>query len=413
MKIKRQIRLFYLLEIFGTFSLTDGVWILFLLQRGFSLMEVGIAETVFHIASFLFEIPSGAVADLFGRKNTIAAGYICMTLSAVFTLIAWNLPSLCLAMVFTTLAYNLDSGTRDALTYDSLKACGQQERYLSVNSNQRFLCSVAVSLSKLAAGTAGRIGYVLSYFCNMAFSGTSVLIAWNMQEPEVTEAQKNRPRFSLSAFGRGIVKQIAVSARFLWHHGEIAAKMALDALTGCGATLTIFFLQQHFSASGVPFGWIGVFLLAVEAGGMAGTKCAYWLADRVPFGRLAKGCVLLSVLSLLLTGSALPALSVSGGFLLRFSALVLETATSGEVNRDLPSDQRATLISVGSLLFSVCMIAATPLLSFLCETLGTGLAFRLEGTALAAAAAAILLLGRKAFRSFGPQKDQSSPHTPF
>ncbi len=116
MKLKRQIRLFYLLEIFGTFSLTDGVWILFLLQRGFSLLEVGIAETVFHIASFLFEIPSGAVADLFGRKKTIAASYICMTLSAFLMLIAWNLPSLCLAMVLTTLGYNLDSGTRDALT---------------------------------------------------------------------------------------------------------------------------------------------------------------------------------------------------------------------------------------------------------------------------------------------------------
>ncbi len=404
MKLKRQIRLFYLLEIFGTFSLTDGVWVLFLLQRGFSLMEVGIAETVFHIASFLFEIPSGAIADLFGRKKTIAASYICMTLSAFLTLIAWNLPSLCLAMVLTTLGYNLDSGTRDALTYDSLKACGQEERYLSVNSNQRFLCSVAVSLSKLTAGIAGRIGYVFSYLCNMAFSGTSVLIAWNMQEPAVTEAQKNRPRFSLSALGRGILEQIAVSARFLWQHREIAAKMALDALCGCGATLTIFFLQQHFSANGVPFGWIGVFLLAVEAGGMAGTKCAPWLAARLPFGRLAKGCVVLSFLALLLTGSALSALSVSGGFLLRFSTLVLETATSGEVNRDLPSDQRATLISVGSLLFSVCMIAATPALSFLCEALGTGPAFRLEGTVLAVAAAAILLLGRKAFRMAKPRK---------
>lgn len=410
MKLKRQIRLFYLLEIFGTFSLTDGVWILFLLQRGFSLMEVGIAETVFHIASFLFEIPSGAVADLFGRKNTIVASYLCMVLSAVLTMTAWNLPSLCLAMVFTTLGYNLDSGTRDALTYDSLKSCGQEDRYLSVNSNQRFLCSAAVSLSKLAAGIAGRIGYILSYCCNIVFSGTSALIAWNMEEPTVTEAQKNRPRFSLPAFGRGIIQQIAVSGRFLRQHPHVAAKMALDALTGCSATLTIFFLQQHFSASGVLFGWIGVFLLMVEIGGMAGTKCAPWLAARLSFGWLAKFCVLCCVFALLLTGSALPIFSVVGGFLLRFSALVLETATSGEVNRDLPSDQRATLISVSSLLFSVSMIAATPILSFLCETLGTGPAFRFAGAALAGMATVILLLGRKAFSGSFLSKDEKDPH---
>lgn len=131
MHLKKQILRLYLLEIFGSFSLTDGIWIIFLIQRGFSLVEVGLAETVFHIASFLFEIPSGAIADLFGRKKAMIASYLCMILSAVLTVAAWNLPSLCLAMTFTTLSYNLNSGTRDALSYDSLKACEEEDRYLS------------------------------------------------------------------------------------------------------------------------------------------------------------------------------------------------------------------------------------------------------------------------------------------
>lgn len=62
--------------------------------------------------------------------------------------------------------------------------------------------------------------------------------------------------------------------------------------------------------------------------------------------------------SAMLTGSAVPALSVAGGFGLRFFSLILETATSNEINRELPSDQRATLISVSSILFSIAMIAA-------------------------------------------------------
>ena len=104
MHLKKQILRLYLLEIFGSFSLTDGIWIIFLIQRGFSLVEVGLAETVFHIASFLFEIPSGAIADLFGRKKAMIASYLCMILSAVLTVAAWNLPSLCLAMTFTALS---------------------------------------------------------------------------------------------------------------------------------------------------------------------------------------------------------------------------------------------------------------------------------------------------------------------
>ena len=60
MHLKKQLLHLYLLEIFGSLSLTDGIWIIFLIQRGFSLVEVGLAETAFHIASFFFEIPSGA-----------------------------------------------------------------------------------------------------------------------------------------------------------------------------------------------------------------------------------------------------------------------------------------------------------------------------------------------------------------
>lgn len=52
MHLKKQLLHLYLLEIFGSLSLTDGIWIIFLIQRGFSLVEVGLAETAFHIASF-------------------------------------------------------------------------------------------------------------------------------------------------------------------------------------------------------------------------------------------------------------------------------------------------------------------------------------------------------------------------
>ena len=197
-----------------------------------------------------------------------------------------------------------------------------------------------------------------------------------------------------------MLRQLTGSFRFLRQRPDIAIKMLLDAVIGCGGTLTIFFLQQHFSANGVSLGQIGIFLLVVEIGGMAGTKCAAILARNIPFGRLAGICALLAAGSVALTGSSIPALSVSGGFALRFFSLILETATSNEINRELPSDQRATLISVGSILFSIAMIAATPPLSFLCDAIGTGSAFLSEGAVLGGTAVCLLLLGKKAFFPF-------------
>ena len=72
-KIKNQIRKLYASSILGNLSLT-GAWVAILASRGFSLVEIGLAETAYHAASLLTEIPSGTLADVFGRKRPRAQG---------------------------------------------------------------------------------------------------------------------------------------------------------------------------------------------------------------------------------------------------------------------------------------------------------------------------------------------------
>ena len=87
MNIKKQIRTLYLYEVVSGFQIVDLVWVLFLIQRGFSLAEAGIAEGVFHAVSMCCEIPSGMLSDLAGRRRTLAAAGIVSALSS-FLMIA-------------------------------------------------------------------------------------------------------------------------------------------------------------------------------------------------------------------------------------------------------------------------------------------------------------------------------------
>lgn len=57
-----------------SFNATSGLWILYLLHCHWTLFEVGLAESGFHIVSFLANVPTGAVTDRFGRRTSIAAG---------------------------------------------------------------------------------------------------------------------------------------------------------------------------------------------------------------------------------------------------------------------------------------------------------------------------------------------------
>ena len=67
--IKKQISKLYLVTSIGYFQIAGASWVALLAMRGFSLLEIGMLESIFHIVSCLFEIPSGVAADVFGRKK--------------------------------------------------------------------------------------------------------------------------------------------------------------------------------------------------------------------------------------------------------------------------------------------------------------------------------------------------------
>lgn len=96
-KIKKQISKLYTASILGNLSLT-GAWVAILAARGYSLVEIGIAETVFHIFSVTFEIPSGVFADVFGRKKMLVVSSIMRVIGSICMINSKNLTMVCAAI---------------------------------------------------------------------------------------------------------------------------------------------------------------------------------------------------------------------------------------------------------------------------------------------------------------------------
>ena len=127
-KIKKQLSKLYTSSILGNLSLT-GAWVAILAARGYSLVEIGIAETVFHIVSLIFEIPSGVLADVFGRKRMLLVSTIMGMISDIVMILSNNLFMVCLSIAFRALSYNFASGSGDALAYDSLKLVKMAKKF--------------------------------------------------------------------------------------------------------------------------------------------------------------------------------------------------------------------------------------------------------------------------------------------
>lgn len=175
MNLKKQLACIYTNNFFSGLRITDAVWVALLAARGFSLWEIGVAESVFHMVSLTFEVPSGMAADLLGRRKTLVAGGVCMVLSNLLMAFAPDLFFICLAMALSALANAMFSGTASALTYDSLKQCGRTDDYLRVSANCSQLSMLATAVGSLASTLERFLRFSGFYLLSAAFEGLSLI----------------------------------------------------------------------------------------------------------------------------------------------------------------------------------------------------------------------------------------------
>ena len=87
-----------------------------------------------------------------------------------------------LAMGINAVSYNLVSGTREALTYDSLLEAGEEKNYLKVASRQDFLYEGLFAFTNLMSIVTVAIGYQKAYFLSILQGILCTVCAASLQE---------------------------------------------------------------------------------------------------------------------------------------------------------------------------------------------------------------------------------------
>ncbi len=354
---KKQIRKIYFIDIIGGTMLAGASWVALLAARGFSTIEIGILESIFHIASMTFEIPSGAVADVFGRKKVMIMSSVMTIVSAIMMIMLNSFAGIALAMVTSALSYNLASGTREALAYDSLKQGGLEYEYDKFASNDAIIYQFSSSVGTLMVGVALLLGYKKAYLVDVFMALGAILIGASLVEVKTELNQKNsiKERF----------KEVAIeSSRFIKENRKARLIIMFNAAIGAVAVLIIFFLQAKLPELGLKSIWLGPALFAIGLGTVIGAKaieCIPHLRYRMVGAISLFGVVL--AFSSIFSGNIF--IMMIGGFVGGFADSFIEIRSDVVLNNMIPSNQRATLMSINSFAYSVIMIVLSPIFGWL------------------------------------------------
>lgn len=362
----RNIKLFLIFRIFFNARYYYPIFALLFLDLGLTLTQFAVLNALWAVAIVALEVPSGAMADLMGRRKLLRLSAVLMVLEMVCLLLPHAFPSLLLPLmagnrIFSGAAEAMASGADEALAYDSLPPERKQDWNHILEVQMRWM-----SGAMMVAMLVGAASYDPALWKLVLPDATAVAVAavapvvltllhalivvWATRRME--EEERPAPADAGEAI-RGAFRQTRETVKWLLVHPRvrlvILAAVLFDHLTRQGLVVS----SDYFSAIGISKVYLGP-LGALSA--LAGSLFARPLAAMAARWRPAVMALVLYLgLMIVSLGLAHPTRVWSAAWVVALSLLAgaVGYLTSLYLNQLVDSSRRATLLSVKGLVLNL------------------------------------------------------------
>jgi MFS family permease len=361
-------RVYLVLMLFNTLaaSLIWGINTLFLLDAGLSATAAFAANALFTAGMVVFEVPTGVVADTWGRRVSYLLGSVSLAVSTALYWLAWQVQAPFWAWAATSvllgLGFTFFSGATEAWLVDALKFTGFKGNLESVFAKGQIVAGAAMLSGSVLGGLVAQwtdlgvpyilraLALVVTFVIAFVYMRDWGFVPKTGKHPvrEMGQVLRSSVHFGL---GNPPVRWMMLAAPFSFGVG-IYAFYAMQPYL-----LELYGDEQAYSIAGLA---AAIIAGAQIVGGMAAPRV------RLLFRRRTSAILA----GLLLEGGLLALLGVTTAFWVAVGLLVLWGLTAAAtlpirqayMNGLIPSEQRATVLSFDNLLGSSGGVVIQPAL---------------------------------------------------
>lgn len=340
----KNIRLAYVLTFCRNSWFWLGIWVFYYLKFT-NYAGIGLIETILIITMTTMEIPTGAIADLLGKKKSLIISFLLQGVGNIIMALAPNFGVLVGSVFIMAVGGTLYSGTLDALVYDSLKEEKKERLYDKVVAHIGTIQLIAPAL----CGMIGGIMYHFNPRLPYGAAGIGYLMG-GLFSLALTEPKVDTVKFTIVNFAR----QTKEGFGQLFKNQEIK-RQTLLLITIMGIVSIFWEMIDNFL--GVEFGFtpisIGVLFSVMYIVGAVASQLTPKIKEKfgvnrgilISGGLMALTYILSPIMGLVVGGASLIFRSGLQAVLGNFSTIV--------INQNTESRFRATTISTFSMLKNI------------------------------------------------------------
>jgi MFS family permease len=361
-KLKSTIFRYYLYEFFISLHLFSAVLVPFFTDwGGISQGKIQLLQSWFMFWIFVLEIPTGAVADYIGRKQSLFIGAI---FGVIGMMVYGSLPMFKIFLLgefLMAVSAAFTSGANEALLYDALKEEGREEQSKNIFGIAHTFHLIAMLIAApIGSLVASKLGLNFPIILSAIPTLMAGIVALTIKEP------KYRSKISESRRYLDIVKS---GFKTLIKNKDLRMLTLNSLFVSSAAYFVIWFYQPLLIKLGIPilyFGFIHSFLTIAEIL----ISSNFQRIENILKGE--KNYMLFTIITtfvgFLLVGFKTTYITViifiifSGGFGLTYAQYI-----SAIMQKHILSKERATVISSISMFRRFFLILLNPFVGYIYE----------------------------------------------
>jgi len=366
MQLKHNILKMYLLKAVLWFMVAMPIIVLFFQEHGLSLTQVMFLQAIYSLSVAVFEIPSGYIADLFGRKNTIIISTIFSFIGYVIFSFYEGFLAFAIAEVLIGIGGSLMSGSDSAILYDTLLETGNKEAYTRIEGKNYAIGNFSEATAGVLGGFLAVGSIYLPIYVQTAILFLSIPIALSLVE--TTLHKENRLDKSFKSIFKVLKFAMIDNKKLKW-------LIVYSSAMGVATLSVAWFAQPFFKQVNVPLAYFGILWAGLNFSAGFTSLNSHKFNQNKEKGKMLFYLALAMIGALLFVGFNMTLFGLF--FILSIYLLrgIVTPILRHAINENTTSNKRATVLSIRSFIIRISFAIFAPILGFLADDYSLSISF--------------------------------------
>ncbi|MGB9635777.1 MAG: MFS transporter [Thermoplasmata archaeon] len=353
--IKQHILIFYIYTFLSYTFLFSPIWVLFLLEHNFTMIQVGLIDSIYWLALFIFQIPAGLLSDRYPRT------YI-MALSSLFVgmaIIVFAFPVSFWVVVFSYVLWAGGVALKNvgdaAWLFDYMHLSGKEQEFTRVYGIGMGISYVAVGI---AAFEGGFLGNLFSLQFPILLSG--LIILFSALFPFML------PCSHITVKKEDFLSQLKDSLKIVRKKHLLYLLLMIGGIYSAFDAVMIILKQPFLYSAGFSVNQMGIiYLVFTFVGALA--SVSMFKVEKILRRRTIAIFSVLPIFSILILLFTQGILAVSGLLIISFTTGLMMPLMIYYINLEVPSDKRGVMLSYLSVIYTAILIPLAPFCGYLAD----------------------------------------------